>query len=32
VSLGTSSFYEYIYFATLLETDWLEKSKSNTSG
>ena len=32
VSLGTSSYYEYIYFATLLETDWLEKSKSNTSG
>ncbi|MFA6720234.1 MAG: biopolymer transporter ExbD [Candidatus Cloacimonadaceae bacterium] len=32
VSLGTSSFYEYIYFATLLETDWLDKSKSITSG
>ncbi len=32
VSLGTSSFYEYIYFATLLETDWLEQSKSITSG
>ncbi|MCB5224979.1 MAG: biopolymer transporter ExbD [Candidatus Cloacimonadaceae bacterium] len=32
VSLGTSSFHDYIYFATLLETDWLEKSKSITSG
>jgi biopolymer transport protein ExbD len=32
VSLGTSSFYEYIYFATLLESDWLHRSKSTTSG
>lgn len=32
VSLGTSSYYEYIYFATLLETDWLKQSKSITSG
>lgn len=32
VKLGTSSYYEYIYFATLLETDWLEQTKSATSG
>lgn len=32
VSLGTSSYHDYIYFATLLETDWLEQSKSKTSG
>lgn len=32
VKLGTSSYYEYIYFATLLESDWLQKSESATSG
>lgn len=30
VKLGTSSYYEYIYFASLLESDWLNKSKSAT--
>ena len=26
VSLGTSAYYEYIYFATLLDTNWLQHS------
>lgn len=32
VKLGTSAYFEYIYFATLLESDWLVKSKLATSG
>ncbi|MBW6513571.1 MAG: biopolymer transporter ExbD [Candidatus Syntrophosphaera sp.] len=32
VKLGTSSYHEYIYFATLLESDWLQRSRSASSG
>jgi biopolymer transport protein ExbD len=32
VALGTSSYYQYVYFATLQETDWLARLKQSTSG
>lgn len=30
VALGTSSYYQYIYFATLQETDWLTRLKQSS--
>jgi hypothetical protein len=32
VDIGTSSYYQYIYFANLLDKDWLEKSKPSSNG
>lgn len=32
VELGTSSFYQYIYFANLLQQDWLEQITPVSSG
>ena len=32
VELGTSSFYQYIYFANLLDQDWLGKTKTAQGG
>lgn len=32
VELGTSSFFQYIYFANILQQDWLERSTTVPSG